>query len=333
MFDRLDPLTGWLWLAALQSTAWLAVGLLLSRRLADRPARAHRLLGLTLAAAVFTPALAGLVALGGWGLFEGPGPAVHFRLVHPADEPQPLRVPWSVWLAGMWAGASLALLGTLFAAVRRAQRLVDRGMSVDGPRLLATLRAEAAAAGVPAPRLLMLPGLVGPVAWSGPHPAVLIPPGWPAAGTDPAPILRHELAHLRRRDHLTALLAEAAVALLAWHPLAWWARQRLALYAEFACDDAVLLGGTPVADYAEALLGLVAPPALGLPAAGHLSWRVRRLVQLDKVRPAVRCRRWLLAVGGVVLAASVGLALLQTRPGPKDDFLRQPLPAKAAARP
>src|SRR5690348_16495311 len=128
MFDRLDPLATWLWLAAGQSVLWLALVLLLSRRLADRPVRAHKLLGLTLAAAMLTPALTGLAALAGWGLFEGPGPAVHFRLVDPPDEPQPWRVPWSVWIAGMWAGASLALLGTLVAAVRRAKRLVDRAV-------------------------------------------------------------------------------------------------------------------------------------------------------------------------------------------------------------
>lgn len=326
MLDHMGPLATWLWLAAFQSTAWLALGLLLSRRLADRPARGHRLLALALAAPIFTPALSGLVALCGWGLFEGPAPAVHFRVVDPADTQPQVPVPWPVWLAGMWAGAALALLGTLAMAVRRAARLVRRAAPASDPALLAALLAEAEAAGVPVPRLLVLPGLTGPAAWGWFGPAVLVPPGWPAAGADAAPVLRHELAHLRRRDHAWALLAEVAVALLAWHPLAWWARRRLSLYAEFACDDAVLLGGTPVEDYADALLSLASPPALGLPAAGHLSCRVRRLVTLHEVHPVGRCRRWLLAVGGVTLTLSVALALLQARPGSKDDPLRQPLP-------
>ena len=215
MFDRFDPLATWLWLAAGQSVLWLALGLLLSRRLADRSVRAHKLLGLTLAAAMLTPALTGLVALAGWGLFEGPGPTVHFRLVDPPDEPQPWRVPWSVWIAGMWAGASLALLGTLVAAVRRAKRLVDRAVPVEDSLLLEALRTEAEAAGVPRPQLLKLPGLTSPLAWGWFDPAVIVPPDWPPAGTDPAPILRHELTHLQRRDHRAALLAEAVVALLA----------------------------------------------------------------------------------------------------------------------
>lgn len=329
--DRLDPLATWLWLAVGQSALWLALGLLLSRRLTGRPYRAHQLLGLTLAAAVLTPGLTGLVALAGWGLFEGPSKAVHFRLVDPPDEPQPWQAPWSAWAAGMWAGASLTLLGTLAASVRRASRLVSRAVPVDDPHLLAMLRAEAQAAGVPAPRLLTLPGLTGPLAWGWSVPAVIVPPGWPT-GADAAPILRHELAHLRRRDHWATLLAEVAVVLLPWNPLAWWARRQLALYAEFACDDAVLLGGTPVEDYADALLALAVPPSLGLPAAGYLKRRVRRILLSHEILPAVRGRRWLLAVGGAVLAASVGLALLQARPAPKNDPMRRPLPAQAADR-
>src|SRR5262249_57310310 len=117
-----------------------------------------KLLGLPWAAAMLTRARRGLVALGGWGLFEGPGQAVHFRLVDPPDEPQPWRVPWSVWIAGMWAGASMALLGTLIAAVRRAKRLVGRAMPVEDPFLLAVLRTEAGATGGPRPRVLNLPG-------------------------------------------------------------------------------------------------------------------------------------------------------------------------------
>src|SRR5262249_44857967 len=162
--------------------------------------------------------------------------------------------------------------------------------------------------------LLKLPGLTGPLAWGWFDPAVIVPPDWPPAGADPTPILRHELTHLRRRDHRAALLADAAVALVAGNPLAWWARVRRAPEAAVSCDDAVLLGGTSAPDYADALLALAVAPTLGLPAAGYLKRRVRRIVQSREVRPAVRCRCWLLVVGGAVLAASVGLALLQARP-------------------
>jgi beta-lactamase regulating signal transducer with metallopeptidase domain len=49
-------------------------------------------------------------------------------------------------------------------------------------------------------------------------------------------VLLHELAHLKRRDQLTAWLEIAAACLWWWHPVVWWARHELREYAEFACD-------------------------------------------------------------------------------------------------
>src|SRR5947209_17815507 len=63
---------GWdlLW----QPTLWLLLGAAASRALAARPARAHRLLLLTLVAALVTPLLSQTARLQGWGLFVRPEP-------------------------------------------------------------------------------------------------------------------------------------------------------------------------------------------------------------------------------------------------------------------
>jgi len=53
-------------------------------------------------------------------------------------------------------------------------------------------------------------------------------------------VLQHERMHLRRGDALWSLLAELAVALLWFHPLAWLALPRLRLDQELACDERVL---------------------------------------------------------------------------------------------
>ena len=53
-------------------------------------------------------------------------------------------------------------------------------------------------------------------------------------------VLQHELAHLRRGDALWSLLAELAVVLLWFHPLAWLALPRFRLDQELACDEHVL---------------------------------------------------------------------------------------------
>ena len=70
-------------------------------------------------------------------------------------------------------------------------------------------------------------------------------------------VLLHELAHVRRRDWLTFVLAELAVAIYWFHPLAWVARRVARRNAERACDDLVLENGTKPSVYAAHLLGIV----------------------------------------------------------------------------
>src|SRR5438105_932214 len=58
-----------------QTTLWLLLGAAVSIVWARRPARAHRLLLLTLVAALVTPLLSQTVRLWGWGLLARPAPA------------------------------------------------------------------------------------------------------------------------------------------------------------------------------------------------------------------------------------------------------------------
>ena len=70
-------------------------------------------------------------------------------------------------------------------------------------------------------------------------------------------ILCHELAHVKRKDHVSGVLSELAVCLLPWQPLMWWARQRLVTLSEHACDDWVVACGYQETDYAESLLDML----------------------------------------------------------------------------
>jgi beta-lactamase regulating signal transducer with metallopeptidase domain len=53
-------------------------------------------------------------------------------------------------------------------------------------------------------------------------------------------ILRHELAHVRRRDDWTNLIQHCIKALFFFHPAIWWVSKRISLEREIACDDQVL---------------------------------------------------------------------------------------------
>src|SRR5262249_6898672 len=94
-----------------------------------------------------------------------------------------------------------------------------------------------------------------PMAWGIVNPAVLMPADaddWP---TDRLRIvLLHELAHVKRRDCLTHMLAQLTCALYWFNPLAWMAARRARTERERACDDLVLSAGTEGPDYAQELL-------------------------------------------------------------------------------
>jgi TonB family protein len=105
--------------------------------------------------------------------------------------------------------------------------------------------------------ILVLEGPPGsmPMAFGILRPAIFLPADAAAwNGERRRMVLRHEVAHLRRGDACTHLVARAALSLLWWNPLAWAAWREFLKERERAADDLVLHSGARASDYAGHLL-------------------------------------------------------------------------------
>ena len=133
----------------------------------------------------------------------------------------PWRPDWRLWLMLLWAtGATAASAQMLvgWAAMRRVRRTAKPFRDPDLPALLTALGIdhdvdvlETRAGRMPASFGLLRPVVFMPADaadWSGERRRV---------------VLLHELAHVRRGDDATHLLAGAALSLYWWNPLAWMA--------------------------------------------------------------------------------------------------------------
>ncbi len=100
---------------------------------------------------------------------------------------------------------------------------------------------------------LVEPGVFGIV-----KPVLLLPEGIAKRLTEAqlSAIFAHEMAHVRRRDNLSAAFHMLVEAVFWFHPMVWWIRTRLVEERERACDEAVLLSGNEPEVYAEGIINV-----------------------------------------------------------------------------
>ncbi len=207
----------------------------------------------------------------------------------------PVTIATTVWLAG---AAALALYA-LFSLLRLRWALVGATRLRDNIYL---------ADHIPSPFVL---GLLRPKIYL---PSALPEEKYPY-------ILLHEQHHIRRLDHLTRLLAFAALCIHWFNPLVWLAFVLSGRDMEMSCDEAVLrrLGGEVRTDYSASLLELAAGRKLfpGAPLAfgqGDTRGRIQNLLRWK--RPGL----WsLLLAGAVCMAVAAACAANpQAAPAPPD---------------
>jgi beta-lactamase regulating signal transducer with metallopeptidase domain len=165
-----------------------------------------------------------------------------------------------------------------------------------------------------------------PMSWGLLRPTILLPEGaerWPNGRL--VSVLLHELAHVRRRDCLSQVLAEIALALHWLNPLAWVAVRRLRIEREHACDDVVLAAGARPSDYAEELISLAkgfqpasrtGRAAVAMARPSHLATRIRALFQERSREQSFPKAAALAAVAGQLVT---GLAAVAPAPRAAED--------------
>jgi beta-lactamase regulating signal transducer with metallopeptidase domain len=205
----------------------------------------------------------------------------------------PRNVIVSIWLAGMLVVLLRFMYGTIVMA-----RLARHGERVEDGSWLALTQRTAKKLGILRP-LTLLRGdtLTVPVTWGIIYPIVLLPADAAQWSEERRRfVLVHEMAHVKRFDALTQLVAQIAVAVFWFSPFVWLAEQRMRVEREHACDDVVLDEGTRPVTYADELLQMVralgtrqrtssAPAFAALAMARRSEFEGRMLAILDPSRP------------------------------------------------
>ncbi|MFL5637033.1 MAG: M56 family metallopeptidase [Gemmatimonadaceae bacterium] len=258
--------------------------------------------------------------------------------VLPATRENALRIPApAAALPLVWIVGVLSVLAWLAIGRIRLGRIAATSWSLNDTGWRTLLDDEQRKSGVERPVRLCSSSVVStPLTWGSRAPVILLPEDaldWPEAHR--RVVLRHELAHIARSDARNQLIAGFACALYWFHPFVWIVERRMRAECERACDDRVVLLGTPAPDYAAHLLE-VARSARAFGAPGFLSVAMARPSQLEgRLLAVLNESRRRVSVSpaarrvAVVLSALVLLPVAAFRPVAKPARTPEPIVSSA----
>lgn len=153
----------------------------------------------------------------------------------------------------------------------------------------------------------------GPAVYGVLEPDIVVPTTLLACPpADQRIVLAHEEEHRLAKDPLLLVLSAVGVALLPWHPAAWWLASRIRLAIELDCDARVIARGTSPRCYGEFLVrhaGTITARRSALPALAllhprtYLEGRLLAMTTRPVHRRPARLAAVILAGAGVVALA------------------------------
>ena len=156
---------------------------------------------------------------------------------------------WTDWMAIVWAGVGLFLLIRLSVGIGAVWHISAR--SSDFSRAVEQLQSNWDRR----INIRLSDRITVPMVWGFLRPVILLPVDAGHWQTERLrAVLLHELAHIKRSDWTTQMVAQVACAVYWFNPLVWFVAHRMRIEAEQACDDHVLNAGYRSTDYAQHLL-------------------------------------------------------------------------------
>ncbi|MEO1619148.1 MAG: M56 family metallopeptidase, partial [Planctomycetota bacterium] len=221
-----------------------------------------------------------------------------------------------------WFIGSLLMLAYLGLGVIRSHRIIARSKAVSNDSVHSALDRIARSASIGRERLRVRcsADIDSPVVIGLGRPCILIPDrsDWNQTLVDidnAESILRHEVAHIQRRDPFWNFLLQVVTALWWANPLIWWMQRQIHVNRELICDAQAMQNSSPE-EYASLLLqlarrALTTRPRLSSiairPPRRTLECRVRWILSnpsRDQIMPfASRRQKWV--VIAIVLLVSI----------------------------
>ena len=220
--------------------------------------------------------------------------------------------PW------LWAALSSVMTLRLARSILSARGMIRSAASHTESSLLTAVANAARRFNLATPPLVVTsPRIQCPMVWCWRRPALILPKAdvEQSARLDWEAVAVHELAHLARRDHWSAMASELLICLLPWNPVAWWTSRRLRHLADRACDDRVLCEGVGDVEYAETLLSLTpqSSPTIALSVIPSETGLTKRIADIltERIRIPYAGRLWIAAASLSALLLAAGISLAQ----------------------